>query len=406
MSGTICSHRQIGSKASPSMHVHVVVWAFSSSCPSTSSSSPSSTFSWFLPWCLTRTPWMTLVQLRHWEHGQPGLCHTRHSLSFLILHLGIRLVQLPEDFACWKSRELSCMASSRMRSTSSSRTRTFGKKQGFVGKLIKAVYGTRSAPMMWQKVVREKTKALGFRAFVTIPYLYYHQDRDVFVVVHVDDFLCKERNRKLSLVQRWIGEFVRAEVTGCWPWVFRHLSGRRIFWDKTKGKRSIGRQKCHDVSEVRGDAPLHGEGSAWLEPCVNGGFQRHGETHTKRCCQIEAHDSVRRKECTSNTNGTKPVIGLFAPRRAEVQAEECWWTVSLGASLVKNPKGGDFEFGGGWTECDRKENDGDFVLDEHTISSKMITVLKRYRPIVFELKCSRNDCNFHRRPFFWISLKP
>ena len=41
----------------PSMHVHVVVWAFSSSCLSTSSSSLSSTSSWFLPWCLTRIPW-------------------------------------------------------------------------------------------------------------------------------------------------------------------------------------------------------------------------------------------------------------------------------------------------------------------------------------------------------------
>ena len=35
-----------------------------------------------------------------------------------------------------------------------------------------------------------------------------------------------------------------------------------------------------------------------------------------------------------------------------------------------------------------------------TIAEEMITVLTRYRPIVFELICSRNDCNFPRRPLF------
>ena len=67
-----------------------------------------------------------------------------------------------------------------------------------MGKLIKAKYGTRSTPLMWQKVVREKMKALGFRACVTVPCLYYHQDRDVFVVVHVDDFLCSGETGDLA----------------------------------------------------------------------------------------------------------------------------------------------------------------------------------------------------------------
>ena len=35
-----------------------------------------------------------------------------------------------------------------------------------------------------------------------------------------------------------------------------------------------------------------------------------------------------------------------------------------------------------------------------TIPLKIITVLTRYRPIVFELLCCRNDCNFLRRRFF------
>ena len=41
-----------------------------------------------------------------------------------------------------------------------------------------------------------------------------------------------------------------------------------------------------------------------------------------------------------------------------------------------------------------------------TIPPIMITVLTRYRPIVFEFICSRNDCNFPWRRFFWFYLKP
>ena len=89
------------------------------------------------------------------------------------------------------------------------------KNQGFVGTLIKAVYGSRSAPLMWQRVVREK-KALGFRACITVPCVYYHQDRDVLVVVHVDDFLC---SGETGYVAWFRGEFensfeLKSQVVG------------------------------------------------------------------------------------------------------------------------------------------------------------------------------------------------
>ena len=96
---------------------------------------------------------------------------------------------------------------------------------GVRGKLVKAMYGTRSAPLQWQKVAREKMKALGFHACVTVPCMYYLQGRDVFVVVHVDDFLCSGKPRDLAWFRGEFGEFVRAEVTGCWLWIFRHFSG-------------------------------------------------------------------------------------------------------------------------------------------------------------------------------------
>ena len=92
------------------------------------------------------------------------------------------------------------------------------KKQGFVGKLIKAMYGTRSAPLMWQKVVREKMKALGFRACVTVPCLY--------------DFLCSGETGDFAWFR---GELensfeLKSQVVG--PGSSATYLGRRISWDE------------------------------------------------------------------------------------------------------------------------------------------------------------------------------
>ena len=64
------------------------------------------------------------------------------------------------------------------------------KKGGYIGKLIKAMYGTRSAPLAWQKLVKKTMLELEFTVCVTTPCLYYHKARDIWIVAHVDDFLC------------------------------------------------------------------------------------------------------------------------------------------------------------------------------------------------------------------------
>ena len=63
------------------------------------------------------------------------------------------------------------------------------KKEEYVGKLIKATYGTPGS-LRWQQVVRENMKAFGFNACGTVACLHHHRDRDVFVVAHVDDVFC------------------------------------------------------------------------------------------------------------------------------------------------------------------------------------------------------------------------
>jgi len=65
-----------------------------------------------------------------------------------------------------------------------------GKSQGLVGKLVKAMYGTRSAPQVWQEVVRKVMNNLGFKTSVKFPCVYFNRQRGLKVVTHVDDFLC------------------------------------------------------------------------------------------------------------------------------------------------------------------------------------------------------------------------
>ena len=59
-----------------------------------------------------------------------------------------------------------------------------------VGKLRKAMYGTRDAPQIWGQVVQRSMEALGFQQSTFQPAVYFHPVKDLVVVVHVDDFLC------------------------------------------------------------------------------------------------------------------------------------------------------------------------------------------------------------------------
>ena len=64
------------------------------------------------------------------------------------------------------------------------------KKCGYVGKLLKAMYGTRGAPQVWQEMVRKTMMGLGFVPSAAFPCVYYHTKKNLKVVTHVDDFLC------------------------------------------------------------------------------------------------------------------------------------------------------------------------------------------------------------------------
>jgi hypothetical protein len=60
----------------------------------------------------------------------------------------------------------------------------------WVGRLEKALYGTRDAPQAWLEELGSTIEGLGFTASVHYPGVYYHPGLDVTMVTHVDDLLC------------------------------------------------------------------------------------------------------------------------------------------------------------------------------------------------------------------------
>ena len=60
----------------------------------------------------------------------------------------------------------------------------------YVGKLERAMYGTRDTPMIWQDHLRETRLDMKFEESVTHPGVFQHETRDVLLRVLVDDLLC------------------------------------------------------------------------------------------------------------------------------------------------------------------------------------------------------------------------
>ena len=77
---------------------------------------------------------------------------------------------------------------------------------GRVGHLRKALYGTRDAPALWQKTLANVMHKLGFRESVVQPGFFIHQQKEVHVVTHVDDFLCARPVEDLKWFKQALSE--------------------------------------------------------------------------------------------------------------------------------------------------------------------------------------------------------
>jgi hypothetical protein len=68
----------------------------------------------------------------------------------------------------------------------------------YVGKLVWALYGTRDAPLAWLTVVKSDMKEMGFNECKVTNGVFTHPERDLRVVVHVDDFLLSGDDHQLQ----------------------------------------------------------------------------------------------------------------------------------------------------------------------------------------------------------------
>ena len=58
-----------------------------------------------------------------------------------------------------------------------------------VGRLVRSMYGTRDAPLIWASEVKKLFLSMGFRQSRSNPSIYYHMGKKIYVITHVDDFL-------------------------------------------------------------------------------------------------------------------------------------------------------------------------------------------------------------------------
>ena len=68
----------------------------------------------------------------------------------------------------------------------------------YVGKLVKALYGTRDAPLAWLTVVKGDMKEMGFEECKVTSGVFTHPERDLRAVVHIDDFLVPGESHQLQ----------------------------------------------------------------------------------------------------------------------------------------------------------------------------------------------------------------
>ena len=61
-------------------------------------------------------------------------------------------------------------------------------EEGMCGRLNKAMYGTRDAAQNWEAAYAEFMETLGFRRGKSSSCVFWHEQRELRVVVHGDDF--------------------------------------------------------------------------------------------------------------------------------------------------------------------------------------------------------------------------
>jgi len=90
-----------------------------------------------------------------------------------------------------------------------------GYGRGFVGELVKCMYGTRDAAQGWEKTYREAmVQDLGFRRGGANPCIFTHDELDINVTVHGDDFFMEGTAEALDVFQAKLLKKFEGKVKG------------------------------------------------------------------------------------------------------------------------------------------------------------------------------------------------
>ena len=90
------------------------------------------------------------------------------------------------------------------------------KEGKWMGRLEKAMCGTRDAPAAWQSEVERTMKETGFKQSPTTPCVCFNEATNVRVVVHVDNFLCTGPEPGLANLRRCLQNkyVIKFEILG------------------------------------------------------------------------------------------------------------------------------------------------------------------------------------------------
>ena len=105
----------------------------------------------------------------------------------------------------------------------------------YVGKLIKAMYGTRDAPAVWQLELEGTLRDMGFVTSKSTPCLYFNASTELRIVAHVDDLLIEGSSEELESFRKRLTEKYEIKSSILGPDSNEESSivylGRKISWE-------------------------------------------------------------------------------------------------------------------------------------------------------------------------------
>lgn len=119
-----------------------------------------------------------------------------------------------------------------------------------LGLLKRSMYGTRDAPQVWQEDVERHMRKMGFKVSQLHPAIDWHTTWGLFVIAHVDDFICTGPEASLEwfrgeLSQQWE---LKPEFVGPGP---QHQQEAK-FLNRTIRCASSGLELEADPRHIRG----------------------------------------------------------------------------------------------------------------------------------------------------------